>query len=66
MHDGDGIGDIALARASDGKFYVNRGHQCLTLLLESPDRLTSLEAFLKSTGKGPKGQPTPWEPYKPD
>lgn len=63
-HAEDGIGDLTLIRASDGKCYVNKGYVCDKLILETKEKIVSLETFLKSTGKGPKAEPIEWKEYQ--
>jgi len=63
-HADDGLSDISLIRTSTGEYYMNRGHCCLPILLFSKVRVISLEGFLKTTGKGAKAEPTPWNEYK--
>ena len=64
-HAEDGLADISLIRTSAGEYYSNRGHCCLPILLYSKERVVSLDGFLKTTGKGEKGQETPWIRYQP-
>jgi len=64
VHADDGLPDISLIRTSTGEYYTNRGHSCLPILLFSKLRVISLEGFLKTTGKGAKAEPTPWNKYK--
>lgn len=62
-HADDGLADISLIRTSDGDYFSNRGHCCLPILLFSEGKVTSLDSFLKTTGKGPKAMSTPWIKY---
>ena len=67
IHDEDGLDDLALIRTSEDKYYLNRGHKCGSLSLRSKERIVSLATFLETGGIGPKGprtEPTPWEPYE--
>lgn len=64
MHEEDGLNDITLIRTSDGKFYTNKGHVCGKLILETKEKIVSLETFLKTTGKAGDGKSTAWENYK--
>jgi hypothetical protein len=64
IHQEDGLGDLTLVRASAGKYYVNKGHVCNKLILETKEKITSLETFLKAKGKGSKAEPVEWEEYK--
>lgn len=64
MHAEDGLSDLTLIRASDGKHYVNKGHVCDKLILDAPEKIISLESFLKAKGKGSKAEPTEWKEYK--
>jgi hypothetical protein len=63
MHAEDGLEDLTLIRTSDDRFLSNRGHVCDKLILDAPEKITSLETFLRATGKGAKGEATKWEPY---
>jgi len=64
MHAEDMIGDITIIRASNGKYYINRGHVCDKLILNSKSKITSLSIFLKSTGWDSAQEPTYWKEYK--
>ncbi|NLB54620.1 MAG: hypothetical protein GX811_02425 [Lentisphaerae bacterium] len=64
IHQEDELGDLTLVRASDGKYYVNKGHVCDKLILETKEEIISLDTFLKTRGKGHKAEPTKWEEYK--
>ena len=64
LHAEDGLGDLTLVRASDGKYYVNKGHVCSKLILETKGEITSLRTFLNAKGKGPKAEPISWEKYE--
>lgn len=63
IHAEDGLGDLTMIRTSDGRYLVNKGHVCDKLILDAPEKIVSLETFLKATGKGAKGEATQWEPY---
>ena len=63
MHAEDGLGDLTLIRTCDGRYLVNKGHVCDKLILDAPEKIVSLETFLKATGKGAKGEATQWESY---
>lgn len=65
VHKENGVGDITLVKTSTGKFYANRGHCCLTLMIRSESKITSLKVFLSSHGLGPNAEPTPWVEYTP-
>jgi hypothetical protein len=64
IHAEDALGDLTLVRTSDGKYFVNKGHVCNTLLLETKEKITSLKTFLDAKGRGAKSEPVPWEEYK--
>lgn len=64
IHAEDALGDLTLVRTSDGKYFVNKGHVCGTLILETKEKITSLKTFLNAKGKGAKADPVPWEEYK--
>jgi len=54
-----GLG-ISIIRTSENKYYVNTGHACSKIILESKEKIKSLETFLKSSGV--RGES--WEIYK--
>lgn len=63
-HSEDGIGDVTLIKASDGKYYVNRGHVCATMIIRSKVKIKSLKDFLAAKGVGDKSQLISWSEYK--
>lgn len=64
-HKEDGLHDISLIRTSEGEYYYNKGHCCLPILLFSKVKVTTLDLFLKTTGKGGEAKATPWIKYLP-
>ena len=64
-HSEDGLPDVTLIRTSEGKYYYNLGHCCLPILLFSKVEVTTLDLFLKTTGKGNEAKATAWIKYDP-
>jgi hypothetical protein len=64
VHADDGLRDLTMIRTSHNRYFVNRGHVCSTLMLDAPEKIISLETFLKTTGKGEQPEPTKWEEYR--
>jgi hypothetical protein len=62
-HSEDGVSDLALGIASNGKFYLNRGHICGGICLTSEKEVKTLRDFLKTTGLGPKENPMTWQEH---
>lgn len=66
IHKGSGVGDVTLVKTSTGKYYVNRGHCCLSMIIRSKkERIASLADFLATKGVGPKGELLDWKEYQP-
>jgi hypothetical protein len=66
IHEMNGLSDMTLGIASDGKYYLNLGHVCGGVILESEKEVTSLSEFLGATGLGPKRESMTWAEHQPD
>jgi hypothetical protein len=57
-------GDVTMIRTSENEFYLNFGHCCKTMIIDSDKKIETIEDFLAAKGKGHRSEPTPWKKYR--